>query len=275
VYFSFVSLLTIGYGDIHPLSDAGRAVFVLWSLLAVPSLTILISDMGDTISRILADVTKLMSTLSKEAQHAQKSSRHGHRHRSSGSPSIFTIIIHLTRHFLRALRYRLSSITAVILRRDVAAGHTIPHRARETEAQHHRRIVQHRAALFEKHISSAPSSTSSSNHHNTPTFHLYVLARECCALRKALVADPARKYDWLDWEYYLSLLRRGDSGEVQAGEGDCDRDDHYYYYYYDPEWSWLSARSPLACGGESEGAWLLGVLSEELERRLREGVRGV
>lgn len=57
LYFSYTSLLTIGYGDYSPHSNAGKAFFVLWSLLAVPSLTILISNMGDTIVKWFSDFT--------------------------------------------------------------------------------------------------------------------------------------------------------------------------------------------------------------------------
>jgi potassium channel subfamily K len=49
LYFCYVSLLTIGYGDFSPRSNAGKAFFVVWSLLAIPTMTILISDMGDTV----------------------------------------------------------------------------------------------------------------------------------------------------------------------------------------------------------------------------------
>lgn len=48
LYFCYVSLLTIGYGDLSPKSNAGKPFFVLWSLIAVPTMTILISDLGDT-----------------------------------------------------------------------------------------------------------------------------------------------------------------------------------------------------------------------------------
>ncbi|EKG14168.1 hypothetical protein MPH_08662 [Macrophomina phaseolina MS6] len=66
LYFCYISLLTIGYGDLAPKSNAGRAFFVVWSLVAVPTMTILISDMGDTVisgfknaTSRLADVTVL------------------------------------------------------------------------------------------------------------------------------------------------------------------------------------------------------------------------
>lgn len=49
LYFCYVSLLTIGYGDLSPKSNAGKPLFLVWSLVAVPTMTILISDMGDTI----------------------------------------------------------------------------------------------------------------------------------------------------------------------------------------------------------------------------------
>ncbi|KAF1977624.1 voltage-gated potassium channel, partial [Bimuria novae-zelandiae CBS 107.79] len=41
-YFAYISLLTIGYGDYVPTSEAGKSFFVVWSLLAVPILTIVI-----------------------------------------------------------------------------------------------------------------------------------------------------------------------------------------------------------------------------------------
>lgn len=49
LYFCYVSLLTIGYGDFSPKSNIGKPFFIVWSLIAVPTMTILISDMGDTV----------------------------------------------------------------------------------------------------------------------------------------------------------------------------------------------------------------------------------
>ncbi|OCK86061.1 voltage-gated potassium channel [Lepidopterella palustris CBS 459.81] len=66
LYFAYVSLLTIGYGDLSPKSNAGRCFFVVWSLIAVPTMTILVSDMGNTVisnfkhyTAALADFTVL------------------------------------------------------------------------------------------------------------------------------------------------------------------------------------------------------------------------
>lgn len=63
---SYISLLTIGYGDLSPKSNPGRCFFVIWSLISVPTMTILVSDLGDTVvakfkkwSNIVADFTVL------------------------------------------------------------------------------------------------------------------------------------------------------------------------------------------------------------------------
>lgn len=49
LYFCYVSLLTIGYGDFSPKSNSGKPFFVVWSLIAIPTMTILVSGMGDTV----------------------------------------------------------------------------------------------------------------------------------------------------------------------------------------------------------------------------------
>lgn len=43
IYFTFISLTAIGYGDAALQSMAGKAFFVLWSLIVVPTLTMLIT----------------------------------------------------------------------------------------------------------------------------------------------------------------------------------------------------------------------------------------
>ncbi|KAJ7203756.1 hypothetical protein GGX14DRAFT_698891 [Mycena pura] len=47
LYFSYTTLLTLGYGDFFPKSNAGKPFFVVWSLIAVPTMTIVISNFGD------------------------------------------------------------------------------------------------------------------------------------------------------------------------------------------------------------------------------------
>lgn len=49
LYFCYVCLLTIGYGDMAPKSNAGRPLFVVWSLIALPTMAFLVRYLGDTV----------------------------------------------------------------------------------------------------------------------------------------------------------------------------------------------------------------------------------
>lgn len=62
-YFAFVSLTTIGYGDVSPISPSGKSFFVFWSLLALPTMTILISNAGDTVIKLIRDWTDWLGTI--------------------------------------------------------------------------------------------------------------------------------------------------------------------------------------------------------------------
>ena len=57
VYFTFISLLAIGYGDNTLKCIPGKAFFVLWSLIVVPSLTMLITTGAEAVA--LGGSTKL------------------------------------------------------------------------------------------------------------------------------------------------------------------------------------------------------------------------
>ncbi|KAI3321185.1 voltage-gated potassium channel [Xylariaceae sp. AK1471] len=63
IYFSFQAMTTIGYGDFTPVSNSAKAFFVFWSLLALPTLTILISNAGDTIVKEVRDATVLLGNI--------------------------------------------------------------------------------------------------------------------------------------------------------------------------------------------------------------------
>lgn len=50
IYFCFLCLITIGYGDFAPKTGCGRAFFVVWAIGAVPLMTAIISTVGDALS---------------------------------------------------------------------------------------------------------------------------------------------------------------------------------------------------------------------------------
>ncbi|KAI6765220.1 hypothetical protein HG531_012319 [Fusarium graminearum] len=62
-YFCFEAWTTIGYGDLTPVSNAGKSFYVFWSLLSLPIMTVLISNASDTVVRIIRDVTILIGNV--------------------------------------------------------------------------------------------------------------------------------------------------------------------------------------------------------------------
>lgn len=58
-----MSLTTIGYGDITPVSNAGKSFWVFWALLALPTMTVFISNAGDTIVKGIRDATDQIATV--------------------------------------------------------------------------------------------------------------------------------------------------------------------------------------------------------------------
>jgi len=50
IYFAFCTFTTIGYGDLSPASPAGRAIFTVWALMGVATMTVLISVVSEAYS---------------------------------------------------------------------------------------------------------------------------------------------------------------------------------------------------------------------------------
>jgi hypothetical protein len=64
LYMAFVALTTIGYGDITPSTSSGKSFFVLWSLLAVPTVTILVANAEETLLKTLRGIITFIGNIS-------------------------------------------------------------------------------------------------------------------------------------------------------------------------------------------------------------------
>ncbi len=69
MWFCFIAMITIGYGDYHPSTQLGRAIFVIWGLMGVAVLTILLAVVQDAFGSIFHRVlTKSTSRLFNRAE---------------------------------------------------------------------------------------------------------------------------------------------------------------------------------------------------------------
>lgn len=273
LYFSYTSLLTIGYGDFRPQSNSGKAFFVFWSLLAVPSLTILISNMGDTIIKGIRDLTLLVGQLT--VLPGEK----GERGAFDITKELISNVTHGGKPFARrrgepfplATRNKerverpassSSSATAAAAAAQSPKTNSNPSSPKIKQLADYRRLAEHQIG------------------HGGPQYHLH-LAREIADVMTHLNAKPARQYTYEEWAWYLKLIgedeaderthRRAeevpvaDGGGVVVGqmtEREQVRDGKARV-----KWSWVGNRSPLM-GERGEAEWLLERLTRKLEREL-------
>ncbi|KAF1975449.1 voltage-gated potassium channel [Bimuria novae-zelandiae CBS 107.79] len=246
LYFSFTSLMTIGYGDISPTSNSGKAFFVFWTLLAVPTLTILISNMGNTVIKAFRDLTIWVGSITVLPDD------HGAR----GTLKV---------GFQRLKRGKLYNGG-----REGGAG------TRDTGAAE--KMMQDRLAehIEEDELAEADEAGEHGDSLERDVhFYHYILAKELRHIMRDVDASPPKQYTYQEWNYYLRLIGQNennasahrkpriheerkpntqpDLGTADEGEGD--------------KWSWLGVRSPLM-GNASEAEWLLQRISATLEREM-------
>jgi potassium channel subfamily K len=255
LYFCYISLLTIGYGDLAPKSNAGRCFFVIWSLIAVPTMTILVSDLGDTVvakfkkwSSGLADFTVLpregswrsfldkhpwlLDWLQRRIQHRRAKRR-------------------LQKGFDTADPNDLSDPAAIDSNNaavDVAA---------DTESS--LPALAHEASLDLSPLTS-PS----------PTHLSHRLASAIQKTAHDLRTAPPKRYSYEEWVEFTRLIRlttgahldRYFGGDERGQEGGDEEDEDGGGGV---NWDWIGEDSPMV-SGLSEAAWLLERLCESLVR---------
>ncbi|UJO25095.1 Outward-rectifier potassium channel TOK1 [Fulvia fulva] len=201
LYFAFTGLLTIGYGDETPASNAGKAFFVIWSLLAVPSLTILISNMGDTIVKWFTDITEAVAQLTvlPGEEGFRISLKNVMSQLSMTAPGILG---ETKRKGMYLTRTGASAPWRGLFTAD----------SRLDGHKHREQIMTRLATRLEQHIEEEElqdalqaDSTGDPRERDIHFYH-YVLSRELRSVQKDLNDSPPKKYTWGEWEYYLRLV---------------------------------------------------------------------
>jgi potassium channel subfamily K len=245
LYFSYTSLLTIGYGDLVVNSNSGKAFFVFWSLLAVPTLTVLISNMGDTIIKGFKDFTIWVGT--------------------------FTVLPD-DKGLTSALKVGMKRVKNGKMLKEKDIDHRGAPGASEQRVLD--RLAKH---IEEQELSLAEEAGEHGDYlERDIRFYHFVLAKEIRQMMTDINSSPPRQYTYDEWTYFLRLIGQdeGDASghrkpedQVQHNKGDAPdigtADDGDTV-----AWSWLGIRSPLM-GNTNEPEWLLHRLTAKLEAEMR------
>ncbi|KAI4177172.1 MAG: hypothetical protein LQ343_000654 [Gyalolechia ehrenbergii] len=274
LYFAYTSLLTIGYGDYKNFSNSGKPAFVFWSLLAVPTLTIVISNMGDTVVKAIRDATDYLgqfTLLPGEVSAKQRAKQ---------------LVTSLTSRFGK----------------DNEAGETMmdqpPGMIGEKEGQdlegpnRQLRATDRLAGEVESEELQKAGEAKKRGDQVSKDVHEYhyQLVREFRKVMGHLNQTPPRRYTYEEWAWFLKLMGEDEDNQrshrqapinIRSDSRKEGGPDMQQGPTHDKEqqrqWSWLGNRSPLM-GEVDEPEWVLERLSitleKELKRRHEEGRRG-
>ncbi|MCJ1416309.1 Potassium channel [Xylographa parallela] len=269
VYFAYVSLLTIGYGDFTPESNSGKAFYVFWALLAIPTLTILISNMGDTVVKMIRDLTLWLGEFTvlpgeggtkDRIRKGARNVKEGILNNSNGAEEEAPGFIGEANH-------------------DTEKGEGQPKHNAETDAANDKL-----AGDFENAEMQEADDDAAEGDEIGKDIHLYhyLLVKEIRRVMPEIGQTPPKKYSYHEWAWFLRLMGEDenstkfhrkapvkeatvDGPQMQKAVTDINNDESVSEQN---QWSWLGARSPLM-GDTEEAEWVLERLSMTLERELR------
>lgn len=264
LYFAYTTLLTIGYGDYKPFSNSGKAFFVLWSLLAVPTLTIVISNMGDTVVKAISDLTLYLGEFTVLPGDAPVRDRIKKLSAKSTGGKLFEDAL----GFAEPPGLLNDGRKTVSEKGDTggpgaAATDFLAAQVEDEE-------------LKEAREAEARGDTLTEDMHK---YH-YLLIKEFRSVMKHLNESPPRKYSYEEWAWFLKLMGEDESHTASHRaapvkvKNDTDAKPDMQQAQTDDEdggmrqWSWLGNRSPLM-GDTEEAEWVLERLSMTLEKELK------
>lgn len=287
VYFSYTTLLTIGFGDYKPFSNSGKPFFVFWSLLAVPTLTILISNMGDTVVKAIRDATLYL----------------GEATLLPGEEG--TVRARVKGVAAKASQGKLTAGDEMDAPPGLASSHNKGTKQQDAEDQN---LAMSRGAdLLAAEVETDELQKAKSAERRGDKLgeniheYYYLIAREFRNVMRHVNESPPRKYTYEEWSWFLRLMGE-DEGRAEShraplvearkapnvnvsddegikenaeavGEGDgggkpAIQDPQTNDASSGREWSWLGNRSPLM-GEMEEAEWVLQRLSVTLEKALK------
>ena len=246
LYFAYVSLLTIGYGDESPKSNAGRPFFVVWSLLAVPTMTILVSDMGDTIIGSFRKGTDVLGDFTILPKYG-----------------IWRKLIGTNPWLLKKLQQRAERKEA---KKRVEAGFETGPESEEAGSEAEQAVPTLDALVNEE---VAPPSD-----HDLAR----KLALEIRKTAQHLKDDTPKRYTYEEWVHITELIRfsskrrqnqRATSSSSDAAADGRKEEQEAAEEEEFIEWDWIGENSPMMAFGKSEPEFVLDRLCESMVRYIK------
>lgn len=252
LYFSYTSLFTIGYGDLRPVGTWAKPFFVFWSLLAIPTVTIVISNVGDTIVRAIRDLTIYLGELTI----------------LPGEKSF--------RDRLKEFFRKTEEEVALEDEKDRSEDNNQEEDQDESQAVERVGGVMEAEELREEEIARKRGDIAAENIHH----YQYLLVHELRKMFRYVKSGTTKEFEYDEWEYYLRLIGEdesvmtyhGNPPEEAEGMSEEERTARSVQESDVREkrarWSWIDHTSPLMADKE-EAEWLLEALAETLEKELK------
>lgn len=194
LYFTFVAQLTIGYGDYSPQTNSAKPAFVFWSLIALPTLTVLIGSIGDAVSSFVNWYTLWIGN------HTQDLWRWVHILRAQkSSPK-------------RALDTLRAEAAATMASAEAAAD--------EPTGFHGIANVQHARTIPADLDFSADTLTEFQLAIAEETYKPFIMLKAAQTILGHLDEEAPRQYNYKEWTWLLKLLgedERDESGHRRVG----------------------------------------------------------
>jgi potassium channel subfamily K len=224
IYFMFISLVTIGYGDFTVRSEIGRPLFVFWGLLAIPTMTILIASMGATVLILIKGIIVRIDNF-VVLPHEGGGKR-------EGRTSFIRKAFHHTRLKTKArIGYE--------GRGKDGEGHDGHVHGHEIHGEGVRNPDTGKIMHIHKHNEDVPHLHHT--HEEAVQMRNYLLAKEIRALFEDMT-DSTKKYSYEEWARFLKLLgiRHRPDDVAKAVDSGVPQDPELK-----SEWSWLRDDGPL------------------------------
>lgn len=264
IWFTYISFLTVGYGDFEPTSQAAKTAFVFWALLALPTLTVLIGAIGDNLSEVINSTALKIAeapwlagtTLQRGAIKSKKGV--GGKHKDTKPPG-----------FMDAEHEPGVKVDHPHFGDDKAHADAAHSMAMDF---HHAKGLEADEAEIRKHRDKARR------------YRGYLLFKAVKDVVTHVDASPPRRYKYDEWSWFLKILGEDENNPKNhralhaikhedenhgPGTGIGQGGFHGGKEGEITPWSWLGPRSPLM-SSTSEPHWLLERLMSALETELYE-----